>query len=437
MLIKKSNRTLILPLISIILVIFFQDCSNVEQFSTKSEALQNSSAFSVDIPRDSDSVPSSRSSAQDELANGLVYKKSTNCLKPQYADTSKEFDVIEFSGLNCYSNSESCDDDLKQLMQYQVPPVVKDFTVISKYIDSKSSVVDPIRLAIQNKQFNAIRRFIIPVEYLADYFVSNPVIYQAQGNKAIGWLKSWAQGNAMSGVMNNDQAYYARKWFLAEVAIAYIKVQKIIPEETNQIIVGWLSRLAKLVYDHQGYVMSCGTYVNNHLYWEALGVTLVGKIIKNQDYINFGISVFNLFETQLQEDNFLPEELGRASYAFHYHIFAASPLVILEFLFKRNSVRLQGLVSRIAATYNDRSLLNDFAKAAYDYDRDNKKEIATDYTQNVDSIDKQITFMVIYNYSHSDMPDVQKVVSKVGDLSYVELGGNPTNTLKVLTEFIK
>lgn len=236
---------------------------------------------------------------------------------------------------------------IEQIRTLPIPPVVMDLSSNSKYKDAKHSIVDPELNAEHEKSVRPINIFLAPIAKMSSAYNREPEKRKIEGEKTVQWLTEWSKQNAMTGVMQTKQAQYERKWFLATVCLIYIKVQSLADTASDKIIKQWLEKLSTLVYENSGQLK------NNHYYWEGLALLAAGKILKNSQYIDFGKSVFAAAESDITSDGFLPKELQRGAKAFHYHIFAAAPLVIMESLLELDSPKLKILINKILKNIDD------------------------------------------------------------------------------------
>lgn len=262
--------------------------------------------------------------------------------------------------------------NLAEIEALPIPVAVIDLSLNTKYIpNSAGSVIDPnLADELQEKLKPIENDFVAPVARLSSAY-KNPKLsattQKTAGIFAIKWLHSWAKAGALLGIMSTNEACYERKWFLATVSIMYLKVKGLASLESKASIDDWINNLAEKVLSQAGHTLiqyatdgsvlkESQLYTNNHYYWEGLAVLLAGKILNKSAYIDFGKKVFYVGVNNIQTNGFLDAELHRFTMSYHYHVFAAAPLVMMEdILLKRNliskSPKLGLLVSRIMKNY--------------------------------------------------------------------------------------
>jgi poly(beta-D-mannuronate) lyase len=212
------------------------------------------------------------------------------------------------------------------------PPAQRDIIADSYYDDPPVySHIDPVRHA-------AYEAAVKPLEF----YLQNIAKMASTGDKecTLRWLIAWAEGDAMLGKIEKEQAHYERKWLLAGLALSYAKVRDTATDDQRASIDAWLKALAYGVRSHSDAYK--GTR-NNHYYWEGLAVGATGAVTGDAKDLEWARGVFRAAEADIANDGTLPLEMKRGSRALHYHLFAAEPLVMLESLLDEHSAKLEKL----------------------------------------------------------------------------------------------
>ncbi|MFL6675189.1 MAG: alginate lyase family protein [Massilia sp.] len=221
------------------------------------------------------------------------------------------------------------------------PPAVIDIDANSYYIDKNHSVIDPVLKARNVASVKPLDDFLEVVARSASAWQAAPKDKQDEARCALLWLSSWAKQKAMLGTMTTNQSYYTRKWTLGGLALSYAKLKPAASDAQRQVIDTWLKALADATMAHADAYTGAR---NNHYYWEGLAVTATGAVTGEVRYLDWGRKVFDSAMAQVAPDGSLPREMGRASKALHYHLFAVEPLVMMASILDVHSPRLDQLV---------------------------------------------------------------------------------------------
>jgi poly(beta-D-mannuronate) lyase len=244
------------------------------------------------------------------------------------------------------------------------PPAQRDIIADSYYDDPPVNAhIDPARHAAYEAAVKPLEAFLRAVAKSA-----------SDGDKkcALQWLTAWAEGDAMLGRIEKEQAHYQRKWLLAGLSLSYAKVRDAASRDQRAAIDTWLLALADAVRKHSDAYK--GTK-NNHYYWEGLAVGATGAVTGNAADLDWSRKVFRAAEADIGDDGILPLEMKRGARALHYHLFAAAPLVMLESILDEHSAKLEKLVVFCAAAGKDRDWMAkqagvpqiDLSKDEYDW----------------------------------------------------------------------
>jgi poly(beta-D-mannuronate) lyase len=213
------------------------------------------------------------------------------------------------------------------------PPAQRDVIADFYYDDPPVySHIDPVKHAAYEAAVQPLEHFMGEVAAMAS---------KGEADCALRWLVAWAEGDAMLGKIEKEQAHYERKWILAGLALSYAKVRPAASRDQKAAIDTWLQALADGVRQHsQAYQGER----NNHYYWEGLAVAATGAVTGNPGDVAWGRKVFDDAMAQIADDGSFPRELTRGGRALHYHLFAVAPLVMLESVLDAKSPRLGRLV---------------------------------------------------------------------------------------------
>ena len=184
-------------------------------------------------------------------------------------------------------------------------------------------------MALAEKQaaIAPLRAYLDTVTRFADDAAEGPDrMRSARASCAIGWLRQWADGGAYLGRMANKQAEAQRRWNLAGLALAYLKVRRYASPGERAGIDRWLRDIAdrdRALFDDPG------RQRNNHWYWLGLGQGSVGVATGSARHWAAARRVMHDAVEQIGQDGLLALELKRGRKALHYHAFAAQALVVL------------------------------------------------------------------------------------------------------------
>jgi poly(beta-D-mannuronate) lyase len=214
-----------------------------------------------------------------------------------------------------------------------VPPVMRDIDIPRFYSDAKGTIVDPALKAAHDNAQNALTAFLREVTSHADKAIKRNKAPEQQeaADCALTWIAAWAKGDAWLGKMGQNQAEYQRKWDLAGVALAYLKVRKFASPEQRQVIEPWLVRFADATvkfFDDPSHKR------NNHWYWQGLALAAVGLGADSDKHWQRARAVMADAARDITAEGTLPMELQRGARALHYHAFSAMPVVALAALGK-------------------------------------------------------------------------------------------------------
>jgi poly(beta-D-mannuronate) lyase len=209
-----------------------------------------------------------------------------------------------------------------------VPTPVRDVVVPRFYADDAGSVVDPKLLAAHAKAVAPLNDFVRYVTQNADKALrrSNAKSQTELAICTLAWITGWARGDAWLGKMGTKQAEYQRKWDLAGVAIAYLKLRTFAAAEDRSVIEPWLRRLADVT---RAYFDDPTHQRNNHWYWLGLAQAAVALGTDSPRHWEIARGIMRDAAADIAANGTLAKEMDRKQRALFYHVFAVMPLVVL------------------------------------------------------------------------------------------------------------
>ncbi|WP_428381509.1 mannuronate-specific alginate lyase [Nevskia ramosa] len=227
----------------------------------------------------------------------------------------------------------------------------------SKYEGSDSS-----RSTLNPESDKRYKKLTAPVVAMEKGVVSLVGKYMASGNQdqldcALTWLSTWAKANALEGDAPNHTGRSIRKWTLGSLSSAYLRLKfsssvplKLEPERAK-LIEAWLGRVADRVMKEWSPEDPIKK-INNHYYWVGWSLMATAVATDRQDLFDRAVVFYRIFESQIDADGYLPNELNRATRALGYHSYALAPLTVIAAFAEANKVDLasegNGALSRLA-----------------------------------------------------------------------------------------
>ena len=208
------------------------------------------------------------------------------------------------------------------------PAPVKDLDIPRFYGDAKGSVIEPKQKALHDAAVEPLAAFLRDVTNAADKAHRRTKFAEKQeaATCALVWITAWAKGDAWLGRMAQAQAEYQRKWDLAGVALAYLKVKPFATPEQRRIIEPWLMRFAdasRAFFDDRSHKR------NNHWYWLGLAIGATALATDSERHWQIARGIMTDAARDIAADGTLAMEIERGGRAIHYHAFAVMPLIVL------------------------------------------------------------------------------------------------------------
>lgn len=214
------------------------------------------------------------------------------------------------------------------------PAAVRDIVTVSKFGENRrahdSTQLDDEAAEAYARDTQAVAAFSRRVAAMAENGLENPGRAGRDAHCALAWLDSWAEQDALLGRFN-DTGEAVRKWELATLATAFLKIRSApLDRDRAARVRAWLDRLARAVrqdYDRQP---ARDSRLNNHLNWAAWAVMAAAIAADDRELFGWSRQRYRLALRQVASDGSLPLELKRRQLAASYHAFALAPLVLLR-----------------------------------------------------------------------------------------------------------
>jgi poly(beta-D-mannuronate) lyase len=196
--------------------------------------------------------------------------------------------------------------------------------------DPTHSIIDPVKQKAYDESSG-------PVKHAGNVVVAAADAFRKTGSKdaaqcVLQSLFVQAKSGALTGSMSSSQAYFVQGWVVGAEAIAYLKVEgsrKATPIQKSTIL-PWLQKVAnetRSFYDERE--RKDGNAAQNHFYWAAVELAAIGIAEDNRSDFDWAMHHARAGIDAIQPDGALTEEMSRGKRALHYHLYAASPLVML------------------------------------------------------------------------------------------------------------
>ncbi len=205
----------------------------------------------------------------------------------------------------------------------QPPKPVRDLDIPRFYANAEGSKTDP---ELERLHAAAVEPLVAFVREIVDAADKAARGNKTRGTCALEWLVVWANGEAWLGQMVTRQAEYQRKWDLAGIALAYIKLRPQARPEQRRVIEPWLKRWAAT---SRAFFDAPGRQRNNHWYWLGLGMMATAIATDSDEHWQAARAIYRDALRDIQTNGTLPLEMQRQSRALFYHVFAVTPLVMM------------------------------------------------------------------------------------------------------------
>jgi poly(beta-D-mannuronate) lyase len=213
------------------------------------------------------------------------------------------------------------------------PTPLRSLAIPRFYANAEGSVVDPKLAKLHATAVAPLIAFLREIVDAADAGVRSKD--QGRAPCAVAWLQTWAAGEAWLGDMVTQQAEYQRKFDLAGIALAYVKLKPHATPAQRAVIEPWLQRWAATA---RSFFDSPARKRNNHWYW--LGLSIMAASIATDDPALWSQAegIYMDAMRDIRTDGSLLMELERRELALFYHVFATMPLVIMAEIASRRGL---------------------------------------------------------------------------------------------------
>ena len=304
-----------------------------------------------------------------------------------------------------------------------VPALPENFVTDGFYAsnDPTHSIIDPVK----QREYN---RTSGPVKHEGNVLVAAADNFRETGseqaaNCVLTHLENLAREHALAGTMSSGQAYFVQGWVVGAAAIAYLKVDGAHRASAAQkvLIFPWLQTVAdetRAFYEAREQKAGEASGAQNHFYWAAVQLAATAMVNGERRDFDWAMQRARAGIDAIQPDGTLREEMRRGSRALHYHLYAASPLVMLAEMGLPNGVDLysynRGALKKLVEVS-----IHGLEDPTLFQQRTGQPQVAADATSA-----EAIGWAEPYNRRFPD-PTLTDLLAAAPDHSYMYLGGQP------------
>jgi len=224
----------------------------------------------------------------------------------------------------------------------RIPRLPVDFVTDGFYADNDPthSIIDPIKMKAYSESSGPVKHEGDVVVAAADGFRKTGSVEAARC--VIAHLDALAAQKALTGKMSSSQAYFVQGWVSGAWAIAYLKVDgdSRTTAEQRARILPWLQALGEMTIAYYDAREKQSGGAQNHFYWAAVQLAATAIAANNAHDFDWAMQHARAGIDAIANDGTLAEEMRRGKRALHYHLYAASPLVMLAEFGMPNGVDL-------------------------------------------------------------------------------------------------
>jgi poly(beta-D-mannuronate) lyase len=213
------------------------------------------------------------------------------------------------------------------------PTPVRSLDIPRFYANAEGTSVDPQLAKLHAAAVAPLIDFLREIVDASDSGMRNKD--KSRALCALNWLQTWSAADAWLGDMVTRQAEYQRKWDLAGIAFAYVKLRPLASPAQRAVIEPWLQRWAATA---RAFFDNPERKRNNHWYWLGLGIMATSLATDNPTLWTQAEAVFVDAMRDIQADGSLPMELERQERGLFYHVFAMMPLVVMAEIANRRGL---------------------------------------------------------------------------------------------------
>lgn len=241
-------------------------------------------------------------------------------------------------------------------------------------------------------------------------------------------LRAWSSANALMGEAITHTGKSMRKWALASVAAAYLRLkfsssQPLATDpELTRAAERWLDTMAtRVVTEWQDEPLD---KVNNHEYWAAWAVTAAAVAVNRHDLFDWSMRQFDLATTQVDMQGYLPNELKRDTRALMYHNYALTPLTMIAAFAKANGT-VPGEAQRAALSRLAGRVLDGVADPEPFETRTGKKQIVKELAAR-----SKFAWLEPYCWTFDCSDAARARLAEIRPVNSYRLGGNLTEIFR-------
>ena len=243
---------------------------------------------------------------------------------------------------------------------------------------------------------------------------------------ALDWIDGWAQAHALEGEASSHTGKSLRKWALGSLSGSWLKLKFSssmplfnYPRQTARVE-AWLGTLADQVVRE----WSPGDpleKINNHYYWAAWALMSTAVVTNRRDLFEQSLTLFRIFERQIDADGYLPNELARGKLAANYHNYSMLPLAMIAAFGKANGIDL--------ASESDHALVRLALRAQQSLDDPSSFQSKTGVAQEAPDADSKTNWSWIEPYCWTVQCDASLLAKRAAlrPIGTTRLGGDLTS----------
>lgn len=236
---------------------------------------------------------------------------------------------------------------------------ISDLLIESKYAqsDKTKSTLRKTTDRVAKTKNEQIEKFTKSLVTFADYALLSE--NDATANMALlcfdQLLQSWSSSDAMLSSQTSKTGMAVRKWLLASVSTASLKVLSASDGryELTAAQIKWISQLAwKVMHDYNSRLVTNSPHFNNHDYWAGWAVVAASMITQENKLYEWGMRVLDKAITQIEISDelgfgFFPNEIARGRLATNYMQYSMVPLIYLAESARVNNDLRSGYLDKI------------------------------------------------------------------------------------------
>ena len=250
---------------------------------------------------------------------------------------------------------------------------------------------------------------------------------------AIKWYQTWADAGGLLGPATTYSGRAIRKWTLASLSAAWLHLEfsssqplKNYPDQTRDIE-AWLGKVADKV-SSEWHLDAPRKKINNHYYWVGWSLMSTGVVLNRRDLFNWGVNIYHVFDSQIDADGYLPNELKRDTRALGYHNFAITPLAMMAAFGKANGIDLAGSGNEALERLAGRTLAGLKDPEIFEKKTGYKQKMKGFEHKHLDS---KLAWLEPYCWTVDCGDDAHEEINELSPMVNSRLGGDMTTTFGI------